>query len=111
MTVQSETQSNLPVITTVEIVKPEGISLPATHRCDLDGVQAWVEVEVAFTRTTKHLDAHTAEDVNETAKDVVLLCAHHFAEHEEVLKKTAIRIIDYRDTLYAEERGERGGSV
>lgn len=94
-----------PVVRQAEIIIPEGkVQLPANQRCDHCGVQAWVEVEMAFTRTVQHINAISWQDVNESMIDKILLCAHDYAKHEKVLKETALRIVDYRDTLVAQEK-------
>jgi hypothetical protein len=106
---------DLDTLTGPEILVPEGgIYLPATHRCDRCGVQAWVEVEQAFTRTVAHLNtdnlvgsgqAMLAEAVvSDTDSITVLLCAHHYRENEDSIKSSAKRIVDYRPTLEAQEK-------
>lgn len=121
MTVQTETA---PIQTEgAEILTPPGLQLPATHRCRC-GSQAWVEVEIGFTRTTQILNTEVTkatyepgaalmvtEKVAEAAKETLLFCAHHYGKVEAALKETAVRIVDYRGTLQEQERGERGGSV
>lgn len=101
-------------LTGPEIVIPEGITLPATHRCDLCGVQAWVEVEMHFTRTTLHLNTEdvvgsgkpllAVQEANQSSRETVLLCAHHYGDSEAALKEQAARIVDYRPTLVKQEK-------
>lgn len=101
-------------LTGPEILTPEGITLPASHRCDLCGVQAWVEVETPFVRTVLHLNTEAqigsgqplleAQEANENAKQAILLCAHHYGEGEAKIKATASRIVDYRPTLIKQEK-------
>lgn len=97
-----------------EIVIPDGIALPASHRCDNCGVQAWVEVEMHYTRTQLHLNTEsvigsgepllTAQDTSERTKETVLLCSHHYTVAEAKVKEQASRIVDYRPTLVKQEK-------
>ena len=87
-----------------EILTPEGIQLPATHRCDKCKMQAWVEVEMPTTRVVNHINLVAYEDVNQQIKEILLFCAHHYRDHEDALKASASKIVDYRGTLVQQEK-------
>lgn len=95
---------DLDLLTGPEIVTPEDISLPASHRCDACKMQAWVEVEVPTVRNVKHINLIAYEDVSERIKETLLFCAHHYRDNEDALKAQASRIVDYRGTLEKQEK-------
>lgn len=65
-------------------VIPVNIALPA--RCDQCGSQAWVELEMQSGAR-------------------LAFCAHHFAEHEDLLVDQARTIVDHRPLLNTQEQG------
>lgn len=74
---------------TAEITEYDNVGMPATHRCDRCQGQAYVEVEMP-------------------SKTVLLFCAHHYRKHADVLKTTALRIMDhskYVDMLEGKFKG------
>lgn len=66
------------------------VAMPPTARCDKPKcqAQAWVEVEYP-------------------GKSDLTYCKHHYEQDEIALVLTAVRVIDHRPALYAQENGRR----
>jgi len=114
-----------------EIIVPDNIAeilemadqgLPATHRCDRCGAQAYIQVEIAkeaLTVDTTAVEWPEGETPPvENAKEELLFCVHHYHKKndegrspEEVLTTSALRIIDHRGFLARQERMYKGQTV
>lgn len=73
---------------------PPNVTLGADKRCDRCGAQAYLGIEIVANPE----DLHTTE---------LLLCAHHFGQHEEALLARDVTIHDHRPALFDQEQGAR----
>lgn len=104
MTTTPEAQTETKTVAEEAIVGMAQVStvdfgLPATHRCDSCGAQAYVEVEIAVDGDKKGL----------------LFCSHDYTRkgpngsNEDVLMMQALRIVDHRPFLVVQEAMFKGG--
>ncbi len=87
-------------------IETVNLGMPATHRCDMCGAQAYVEAEMNDQGGA--YEKYGLPETGERKKRTLLFCAHHYTKNEVALSMQAARIVDHRPFLATQERMYKG---